>query len=61
MTTLLPENMSGNLTKLLRFGQFCLALAATNFLLAAAGAGRSWMAGLAVTKMRRGQVPMSRT
>lgn len=45
MTTLLPENMFGRLTKLLRFGQFYLALAAINFLLAAVGFGCSRMAG----------------
>ncbi len=43
MTTLLPENMFGRLTKLLRFGLCYLALAAANFLLAAVGFGRSWL------------------
>ena len=43
MTPLLPENMFGRLTKLLRFGLCYLALAAANFLLAAVGFGRSWL------------------
>ncbi len=43
MTPLLPENMFGRLTKLLRFGLCYWTLAATNFLLAAVGFGRSWL------------------